>query len=140
MNHNRRDLAILLPLLAARPASAAKERLPSKCFPFNELPVKENAQNKSRAVLNGATHSGYPLEMHITELAPGMMPHAPHSHVHEELLLIREGQLEVTIAGKMSRLGPGSVAYLASNQEHGWKNVGSAPARYFVLALGDDKA
>ena len=78
--------------------------------------------------------------MHESELPAGEAPHPPHSHVHEEMLLIREGLLEVTIGGKTTRLGPGSAAYLASNQEHGWRNVGTETARYFVLALGDDKA
>jgi quercetin dioxygenase-like cupin family protein len=76
------------------------------------------------------------VEIHETELGPGMMPHAAHRHDSEEMLLIREGTLEVTISGKSTRLGPGSVAFVASNEEHGWKNVGDTRARYFVLALG----
>jgi quercetin dioxygenase-like cupin family protein len=51
------------------------------------------------------------------------------------MLLIIEGTLEVTIAGRTSRLSSGSVAYMASDEEHGWRNVGTSPARYFVLAL-----
>ena len=31
----------------------------------------------------------------------------------------------VTIAGRSANLGPGSVAYVASNEEHGWRNVGT---------------
>jgi len=49
--------------------------------------------------------------------------------------MVREGLMEVTISGKVSRLGPGSVAYVASQEHHGWKNVGSGRAHYFVLAL-----
>jgi quercetin dioxygenase-like cupin family protein len=89
-------------------------------------------------MLKGNTHTGYGLDLHESELAAGEVPHAPHHHVHEELLLIRDGLLEVTIGDKTTRLGAGSSAYLASNQEHGWKNVGSTPARYFVIALGSD--
>ena len=91
-------------------------------------------------MLKAPTHTGFLLDLHESELAAGDAPHAPHRHVHEELLLIREGLLEITITGKSTRLGPGSAAYLASNQEHGWRNVGTTTARYFVLALGDDKA
>lgn len=76
------------------------------------------------------------MDMHITELAPGLAPHPPHHHPHEEMIMIHEGTLEVTIAGRSTKLGPGSVAYVASNEEHGWHNVGTARARYFVLALG----
>jgi quercetin dioxygenase-like cupin family protein len=52
------------------------------------------------------------------------------------MLLLREGTMEITIEGKTSRLGPGGVVYVASNEEHGWQNVGTTPARYFIVALG----
>ena len=52
------------------------------------------------------------------------------------MIMIREGTLEVTIAGRSTTLGPGSIAYVASNEEHGWRNVGTTRAQYFVLALG----
>jgi quercetin dioxygenase-like cupin family protein len=100
--------------------------------------VRENGPNRQRAVFKGETHSGFPIDMHETELAPGEAPHPPHHHVHEEMILIREGAMEVTISGKKTRLGPGSVAYIASGEEHGWRNVGTTRARYMVMALGKD--
>jgi len=113
--------------------------LPSGLFSYDQLPVQKNSTTEIRQMVTGATHSGYRIDLHETALAPGQMPHAPHRHVHEELLLIREGTIEVTVGTKTSRLGPGSSVYVASNEEHGWKNVGSTPAKYFVMALGDDK-
>ena len=137
MNYSRRDFGILLPALAvASVATAQTPALPSKTYAFDDLPVRNNGANKSRAVLEGNTHGGFPVEMHITELAPGLAPHPPHHHAHEEMIMIREGTLEVTISGKSTKLGPGSVAYVASNEEHGWQNVGTTRAQYFVLALG----
>ena len=53
--------------------------------------------------------------------------------------MMREGTLEVTIEGRTSRIGPGSAAYVASNQEHGVHNPGPGHAQYFVFALGTDK-
>jgi quercetin dioxygenase-like cupin family protein len=137
MNFSRRDFGYLLSALtAARVATAQTPTLPSKTYAFDDLPVRNNGANKSRAVLEGNTHGGFPVEMHITELAPGLAPHPPHHHAHEEMIMIREGTLEVTISGKSTKLGPGSVAYVASNEEHGWQNVGTTRAQYFVLALG----
>jgi quercetin dioxygenase-like cupin family protein len=142
MNFSRRDLGLLS--LAATTvgstASAAATPLPSKTYRFEDLTVKDNGKTRSRAILNGETHSGFPIEMHMTELAPGEAPHPPHHHVHEEMIMIHEGTLEVTISGNAVKLGPGSSTYVASNEEHGWKNVGTTHALYFVLALGRDQA
>jgi quercetin dioxygenase-like cupin family protein len=110
--------------------------LPSKMFRYEDLPVRVNGKNRARPVLRGKTSKAFPIEMHQTELAPGQAPHAPHHHVHEEMIFLREGTLEVTILDKMQKLGPGSVVYVASNEEHGWRNVGTTQAHYFVLALG----
>jgi quercetin dioxygenase-like cupin family protein len=136
----RRDLNLLLPLLASAAAVAQdKKKLPSGTFKFEELPVKAGGENRTRAVLNGATHKGSAVEIHLTELGPGMAPHAPHKHPHEELVLVQYGELDVTIGGDTTRLTPGSVAFVASNEEHGWKNPTTARTQYFVIALGENQ-
>lgn len=139
MNHTRRDLAALIPALLAARASADTALLPAKAYPFEKLPVKTNGGNQTRPVFDGETHSGFPIELHITNLPPGGSPHPPHHHVDEEIILVQEGTMEVTIAGNTTRLGPGSVGYVASNLEHGWRNVGAGRAQYFVFALGPKK-
>ena len=140
MNYSRRDLSMLLPALVAVKAGAENSALPSKVLRFEDLPVRANGENKTRAVLNGENHSGFAIEVHETELAPGKAPHPPHHHVKEEMVLIREGTLEVTISGRATTLGPGSVAYVASGEEHGWRNVGDTRAHYFVIALGRENS
>ena len=132
---NRRHLAALLATVtAARAQSAA---LPSKTYKYEDLPVRPsgNGQNKSRPVLDGKTHTGFRVEMHETELGPGLAPHPPHKHVHEEMVIVNEGTIEVTIGETISQLGPGSVAYVESNIEHGWRNIGKTRARYYILTL-----
>jgi quercetin dioxygenase-like cupin family protein len=136
VKYSRRDLTFLLPALLPAAAESQPATLPSHPYRFEDLPVRANGENRSRAVFDGLTHSGFHLDLHETELAPGMAPHPPHHHEHEEVVIIREGVLEVTIAGQSTRLGPGSVAFLASGDEHGWRNVGTTRAHYYVLALG----
>lgn len=138
MSYTRRDLNLLLPALAAATAAAQdqKKLLPTRIFEYEDLPVKVNGQNKGRAVLIGETHLGYGIELHMTELGPGQAPHAPHKHSHEEMLMLQTGTLETTVQGHTSTLTAGSVAYIASNEMHGWRNPGSTPAQYFVIAFG----
>ncbi|HMD86967.1 MAG TPA: cupin domain-containing protein [Terriglobia bacterium] len=139
MTYSRRDLCLLVAALAAAPGVAAqKTALPSKVFPYEELPVRKNGGNESRPVLEGELHDGCYLEVHQTKLAPGAMPHPAHHHLHEEMFLVREGAIEITISGKSTQLGPGSVGFVGSNDEHGIRNPGAAHAQYFVVAFGKD--
>jgi mannose-6-phosphate isomerase-like protein (cupin superfamily) len=138
VNCSRRDLKFLLPALLVAPAGADVQILPSKSYPFDGMTAKTNAQNhmQTRSVFNGKTQTGCPIGLHISTLPPGEMPHPPHHHVNEEILMIKEGTVESTIAGHTSRVGPGSVIYINSNEEHGLKNVGDVPATYFVVEIG----
>jgi len=136
MNYSRRDLALLIPALAA--AQQPPKGLPSRVFKYEDLPVRVNGENKSRAVMKGETHSGFQIELHMTELGPGQAPHGPHKHVHEELLMLKDGSLDVTIGGQTTHVTAGSIVYVASNEMHGWRNPGTGPAQYFVIALGHD--
>lgn len=135
MNLSRRSLALLLPALAAAQSS---RRLPSKAYKFEDLPSRPNAAtgSVSHGVLDGETHSGYPLEVHVTELPAGKSPHPPHQHVHEEMFLVQSGVIEATVNGKTDRLTPGSVCYINSGDLHGIRNPGPGRAEYFVIAIG----
>src|SRR5205807_2348167 len=75
-------------------------------------------------------------EAHETTLPPGGSPHPPHRHAHSEMWLIREGTVDITVNNNTTRLGPGSLGFVSSNDEHGIKNAGETPASYFVVAIG----
>jgi mannose-6-phosphate isomerase-like protein (cupin superfamily) len=139
MNISRRDWCLLATALAASPGMAAQGSvLGSKMFSYDQLPVREHDGIQSRAILSGELHTGCYIEVHQTRLPPGAMPHPPHHHPHEEMFAIREGTLEVTIKGQTTHLGPGSVGFVGSNDEHGVRNIGTTPAEYFVTAFGKD--
>jgi quercetin dioxygenase-like cupin family protein len=139
MDTTRRALCLSLPAIAATAALAAEQSLapiPSFAKPFNTLPVHQNGANASRSILDGTTHSSDHMEVHETTLAAGSSPHPPHQHAHEELFLMMQGQLAVTIAGKTTTIDPGGAAFVHSGELHGVRNPGATPAQYFVVAIG----
>ena len=137
---SRRNLCLMLPALAASAAYASeKNALPSRVYKFNDLTANSSGKFTARSVLEGYTHDGCRIAMHESKLEAGAKPHPPHHHKHEEMFMLRDGTLEVTIGGKAFTVGPGDVVYVASNEEHGVRNVGSTAAQYFVLELGADK-
>lgn len=153
-NMNRREMCVALSSLAAlgnlefeAKAEGAGEangepRLArSEVFRFDGLPVAHLANGGAmRKVMSGVLATGETVEVHESMLPPGKMPHPPHRHRNSELLLIREGNLEFLNDGKPEPVGPGGVAFAASNVLHGLKNVGDTPATYFVVAIGQTTA
>src|SRR5205807_3354240 len=137
----RREMCLLfpsalLPALLVTKQTQEQSTLPSVLYPFDKLPVHISTTAATCAVLKGKLATGESLEVHETTLPPGGAPHPPHHHVHSEMWLIREGTVELTVNGTSYRLGPGSVGFVHSNDEHGIKNVGTTPATYFVVAVG----
>lgn len=118
--------------------SSAWKMLPQSAgYAFDALPVHQGANGMiSRPVVRGTLPTGEIVELHETTLMPGQMPHPPHKHAHSEFMLFREGTVEFMHNDEITRLGPGGVAYAASEQMHALKNVGTVPANYFVLAIG----
>jgi quercetin dioxygenase-like cupin family protein len=98
----------------------------------NMKPVK-TATGEVRSVCKAPTATLDQLEIHVTTLNPGEMPHQPHRHVNEELIIMRDGECETLSDGKWIRVGPGSIVFNASNSLHGFRNVGSVPAVYHVI-------
>ena len=142
MDLTRRELGLalssaLLPaLLGAEASGQQAASLPSTMYPYDKLPVQTSNGAQFRAVLKGKLATGESLEVHETTLPPGGAPHPPHHHLHSEMWLIREGTVELTVNGTRFLLGPGSVGFVHSNDEHGIHNPGPAPATYFVVAIG----
>jgi quercetin dioxygenase-like cupin family protein len=138
MECTRRNFNWIISILAISNAKAEGSALPSKFFVYEDLPVSPQGSGKQRPFFDGKTETGLAISLHETELPPGGAPHPAHHHVHDEIIVVREGTLEVTIAGQSKNLGPGSVAYMASGDPHGVRNAGKTTTRYYIFALGSD--
>jgi quercetin dioxygenase-like cupin family protein len=68
-------------------------------------------------------------------LNPGKEPHPPHKHSEEELLIIKEGALEVMQNGVTNVVAAGGMVFCASNELHGWRNATKNPVTYYVLKV-----
>ena len=142
MNFSRRELTALLPALAAAASAQTPpaRMLPSKIYHNNQIPYEGDQKKKGRRFFYGANRSGFNLEMHETILGAGTETHAPHKHVHEEIVIVIEGTVETYLEGKTERAEAGSVIYFASNQMHSARNAGGTPCRYYVIELRGSEA
>jgi uncharacterized cupin superfamily protein len=130
-------LAALLVAVAATSSIATivaqKQVQKSTIYPWSTADTKPNEWGAVRQVMRTPTPTLDELEIHISTLAPGKSPHAPHQHQHEELLIVKEGTLDTFQSGTTRRIGPGGIIFQASNELHNVTNVGQTPATYYVI-------
>lgn len=107
--------------------------LPSAVYRFDQIAAHPTPVGQRRAFITSPTATLDEFAVHMTTLNPGQMPHPPHQHADEEMILIKQGTLEITINDSVQQAGAGSVVFVAPNDLHGWKNVGTEPASYWVL-------
>ena len=78
---------------------------------LNKLPVRELFGCRARVV-----HSQFMTFAHWYFEAGQVI--APHSHPHEQVATVLEGELKLTVDGDTRRLGPGAVAIIPPNASH----------------------
>jgi quercetin dioxygenase-like cupin family protein len=136
--HIGRDLIVaaaasLVTLSVVAVAQQPQHVIGPSVWDWNSLEARTTDAGAYRQVARGPTATLDELEIHVTTLNPGLSSHPPHRHPNEELVIVREGQVEVLSGGRWRRAGPGSVIFNASNSEHALRNVGPTPATYHVI-------
>jgi quercetin dioxygenase-like cupin family protein len=116
----------------AAPA-APGARLGSTVFKFETLATRADADGLRREVTNQPTATLDRFEAHIITLNPGRLSPDPPRQPQEELFILTEGTLKVTVNGRAQTVGAGSVGFFASNDLHRLENVGATPATCFVF-------
>jgi len=103
-------------------------------YHWKDLSFKKETNGRRAQLLDAQTPDLSSLEIHVTELEPGKAPHPPHVHTDgEELIIIKEGRLKVTIAGRSQIAGPGGVALAFPGDRHGVENAGDRKASYYII-------
>jgi XRE family transcriptional regulator, regulator of sulfur utilization len=126
-------IAISATLFVVAVAQSQTPVMQSSAFDWNAISAKKTDVGAVRQFFRAPTATLDELECHVTTLNPGETSHAPHKHPNEELVIVKEGTVEVLVNGEMKRVGQGSVIFNASNQLHGIRNVGTTPATYHVI-------
>ena len=135
---SRRDITVIaLSVTATLGVTAIAAPKPpimgSVAIDWQSVPVQQEEVRAVRQFMRAPTATLDELELHVTTLPAGASSHAPHKHPNEELVIVKEGTVEVLVDGQLKRVGPGSVVFNASNQMHSLRNVGSGPATYHVI-------
>ena len=113
--------------------------LASTAFDWNSIKATTTKTGERRNFFDSPTVTLDNIECHVTTLNSGETSHKPHQHPEEELIIVKEGSVEVLVNGELKTVGPGSVIFQASNTLHGIKNAGTEPAVYHAIKWRSSK-
>jgi XRE family transcriptional regulator, regulator of sulfur utilization len=116
-------------------APPAGNKMASAVITWDEIQarIKPTKTGQRREVFDAPTPTLDRFHCHITTLNPGENTGALHRHPQEEIVIVKEGTLEINIDGKKQTAGPGSMIFYAVNENENMTNVGKTPATYYVL-------
>jgi quercetin dioxygenase-like cupin family protein len=122
-------LMVAVPQTSPPPATPLR----SGVIDWNTLTPTQTRTGQRRDVFDGPTGTLDRLHGHITTLNPGQNTGPLHRHPQEEMVIIKEGTLEVNIDGRKQVAGAGSVVFFGVNENENMTNVGQTPATYLVV-------
>ena len=105
----------------------------SSVFDWAKLKVVPTNSGERRDVCNTTTATLDKFSVHVTTIKPGEASHPAHRHPDEEIIIVKEGALDVTINGKTDRASAGSIIFFASNDLHGMRNAADTSTSYYVI-------
>ncbi|MCB1020639.1 MAG: cupin domain-containing protein [Bryobacterales bacterium] len=95
---------------------------------------------RREVLFEGPTPATLLLNVHLSVLPAGTMPHPPHFHDEEELLIPLVGEADIVRGAafdapdlETERVAPGDVVYHSARLPHTIRAGEAAPARYLVL-------
>ena len=100
---------------------------------WNDMVVKKTDKGSTRQLFDRQTAMLNRFDIHVTQLNEGFNSHPPHTHKNEEIILMLDGNAEMTIANEHPKANGGDVVFLSSLIPHNLTNVGKTPCLYFAI-------
>ena len=109
----------------------AEDRLSNSVVDSQNAMLSAETFGDLRTYYDGPTAQLKAMTAGSLRLKPGMSPHPPHQHPEEEFMVVTEGTGEISVEGKVHKVGPGSMMYCGAGKLHGIVNTGKAPLLFY---------
>jgi (S)-ureidoglycine aminohydrolase len=103
-------------------------------YTWNNAAIKNTSNGKYKKILEGSSKDLANLEIHTLTLQRGKSATGNEVKTDlEKLIIVKEGNLTLTINDTSKVLGPGSFAVIIAGDKHGFKNGSAHPTIYYSL-------
>ncbi|UFH53596.1 cupin domain-containing protein [Spirosoma sp. KNUC1025] len=125
--------SVLFLLIGSMAVSAMAQSIPSKVYSWSQSPVVKHTGYEDRTILEGTTRDFADLSVHAITLFANQPPQHAQKLDEEQLLIVKEGELTLTLGEKTKTLGPGSVALVMPGDLHRLENKTLRPLTYYMM-------
>lgn len=124
---------LLLILLGVFIQSASAQTIPSGIYSWNKSPVVKHTGYEERTLVEGTTRDFNDFSVR----AMTAFPHQPTPAVQilddEIMIIVKEGDLTVSLGTKTNTLGPGSIVLIFPGDAHRIENKSPKPVTYYLM-------
>ena len=121
----------LYAMAAGSAGAAGGAKLPNTTLRPDQAQITHEPFGDLAIYFTGPTDQVQSMTAGSLRLKGGMSPHPPHQHPEEEFMVITEGEGELSVDGKVTKVGPGSMMYCAGETLHGIVNTGKKPLLFY---------
>jgi len=115
--------------------TASTPILESGVYTWSNLKAKKVQGIKKKQVLTGSTTDLEKLNISTVTLSPGQIIKPDALTDREELIIVKEGTLNVSTQTASKTLGVGGIALAIAGEKRELKNTSGQPVTYYILAF-----
>jgi (S)-ureidoglycine aminohydrolase len=130
----RGKVVLLLSLvLLTCPVLMAQTRIQSNVYSWKDADVEKTETGSKRSIVSGIATDFELMDISATTLEKDKSEEKTSHPDFEEMIIVKDGSLKITINGEAKTVGRGSVAIVMPDVKHSYSNAADGETTYYVL-------
>ena len=111
----------------------AQAQIKSGVYSWNDSPVEKTKVGSQRSIIKGTATDFESMEISATTLEENKAENKKSHTNIEEMIIVKDGRLKITINGESKTVGRGTVAIIMPGDEHVFENATNGQTTYYSL-------
>jgi (S)-ureidoglycine aminohydrolase len=123
----------MLMMLIGLTTSLGQTNIPSDVYTWRAAPVEKTATGSTRTMVKGSATDFQSMNISAVTLEKGKMDDRSSTTNFEEMIIVKEGSLKITVNGESKTVGRGSVAIILPGDGRRLENAADGETTYYLF-------
>ena len=129
----RKFLSLCLFALCSASALMAQTPIKSDVYTWKDSPVEKTKTGSKRSIVNGTATDFQYMDISAMTLEKDRAEDKVFHADFEEMIIVKDGRLKITINGESKTVGRGSVAIAMPGDQHSFENAADGETTYYIF-------